>query len=83
VCMTPGILLRRIQADPFLEGVGAVVFDEFHERGVDADLALALVADVRREANPELQVVVMSATLEAEKFQTYFVDAPLIKVPGR
>jgi len=64
VAVTEGILLRRLQADPFLEGIDAVVFDEFHERRLDADLGLALVQALRRELREELRVVVMSATLD-------------------
>lgn len=63
LCVTGGILLRRLQADPFLEGVGAVVFDEVHERALELDLGLALVAELR-EARPELMLVAMSATLD-------------------
>ncbi|GFR51286.1 hypothetical protein Agub_g13646, partial [Astrephomene gubernaculifera] len=61
--VTEGILLRRLQHDPELEGVGAVLFDEFHERNLDSDLALALCLDVQRLARPDLRLVVMSATL--------------------
>ncbi|GLI61368.1 hypothetical protein VaNZ11_003732 [Volvox africanus] len=60
---TEGILLRRLQSDPELAGVGVVVFDEFHERNLNADLALALCLDVQRLARPDLRLVVMSATL--------------------
>ncbi|MCB9677647.1 MAG: ATP-dependent helicase HrpB [Alphaproteobacteria bacterium] len=65
VFMTEGILLRQLAEDPFLDGVSAVVLDEFHERSVLADLALALVAAVRRDVRDDLSVVVMSATLDA------------------
>lgn len=64
VVVTEGILLRRLQADPFLEGIDAVVFDEFHERRLDADLGLALVQALRRELRDDLRLVVMSATLD-------------------
>lgn len=62
--LTEGLLIRRLQADPFLDGVGCVILDEFHERSLHADLALALLAEIRRDARPDLQVVVMSATLD-------------------
>lgn len=62
--LTEGLLNRRIQADPFLEGVGVVVLDEVHERSIHTDLALALVAEVQREARDDLKLVVMSATLD-------------------
>src|SRR5207302_3981808 len=61
--VTPGILLRVLQDDPYLESAGAVVFDEFHERGLESDLALGLVRLVQQTVRPELRVVVMSATL--------------------
>ena len=61
--VTEGILTRRLQTDPGLEGIAAVVFDEFHERSLDADLSLALTADVRAALRPELRLIVMSATL--------------------
>ncbi|GBF89428.1 ATP-dependent helicase [Raphidocelis subcapitata] len=61
--VTEGILLQRLQRDPELAGVGAIILDEFHERGLDADLALALTLDTQRWARPDLRVLVMSATL--------------------
>ncbi len=81
--VTEGILTRRLQADPFLEGVGAVLLDEFHERSLHADLALALLAEVRREARAELALLVMSATLDAGPLSRFLDDAPQIEVPGR
>ncbi|SDC14091.1 ATP-dependent helicase HrpB [Sanguibacter gelidistatuariae] len=65
--VTTGVLLRRLQNDPELVGVGAVVLDECHERQVDADLALALLVDVRANLRDDLVVVAMSATVEAER----------------
>jgi len=65
VFVTEGILVRRLLADPFLDGVGAVVLDEFHERHLDSDLALAMLQEVRATVRPELRLVVMSATLDA------------------
>lgn len=82
VVMTEGILARRLLADPFLEGVGAVVLDEFHERSLHTDLALALLREVRREVRPDLKIVVMSATLDAGPVAA-FLDAPVVQVPGR
>ncbi len=81
--VTEGILTRALQDDPFLEDVGLVVFDEFHERSLDADLALALVERVRRQARPDLRVVVMSATLDVVKVAAFLGDAPVISCPGR
>ncbi len=62
--LTEGLLLRRLQSDPFLDGVAAVVLDEFHERSLDIDLALALLREVQEDARPDLLLVVMSATLD-------------------
>ncbi|MCB9915936.1 MAG: hypothetical protein H6828_12470 [Planctomycetes bacterium] len=82
IAMTEGVFLRRVQQDPFLEGVRAVVFDEFHERGLDADLALALARRVQREARDDLRLVVMSATLDPAPLAR-FLDAPLVESAGR
>ncbi|HEX4954561.1 MAG TPA: ATP-dependent helicase HrpB [Thermoanaerobaculia bacterium] len=71
--VTEGVALNLLQADPFLEGTAAVVFDEFHERNLASDLALALTAKVRREVRPELVVAVLSATLD---------PAPLVSFLG-
>ncbi|MGH8460152.1 MAG: ATP-dependent helicase HrpB [Stenotrophobium sp.] len=65
--ITEGLLARRLQADPELPGVGLVIFDEFHERSLDADLGLALTLDARANLNPDLRVLVMSATLETQR----------------
>src|SRR5687768_16036814 len=62
--VTAGIFTLRLQTDPALEGVGLVIFDEFHERSLDADLGLALVLDVQRALRLELKILVMSATLD-------------------
>ena len=62
--VTEGLFLRRLQSDPTLEGVAAVLLDEFHERSVDIDLALALLTDVRSSLRPDLRLVVMSATID-------------------
>jgi ATP-dependent helicase HrpB len=81
--VTPGALLRRLHADPFLETVGCVVFDEFHERGVESDLALGLVRLVRQTVRPELRVVVMSATLDAGPVSDYLGGCPTVASEGR
>ena len=75
--VTEGILVRRLVEDPLLPGVAAVVFDEFHERHLDADTALALVRALQRGGRPELRVAVMSATLEPEPVAAYLDAAPL------
>lgn len=79
--LTEGLLVRMLQSDPGLEGVDCVVLDEFHERSVHADLALALLLELR-ELRPGLELVLMSATLEAERVGK-FVGAPVLEVPGR
>jgi ATP-dependent RNA helicase HrpB len=85
--VTEGVLTRRLLADPELRGVGCVIIDEFHERHLDGDLALALVArlrDRRRElGQPELGLLVMSATLDAEPVAAFLASAPVVRSEGR
>lgn len=84
--ITDGILTRRLQHDPELSGVSAVVFDEFHERRIQSDLGLALTLDVRRSLRPDLRVLVMSATIDAERIASMIGDrtpAPIIESEGR
>lgn len=83
--VTEGILARRLQEDPALEGVGLVIFDEFHSRNLDADLALALTLNGRELLRDELplKVLVMSATLEGERLSRLLDDAPVITSEGR
>ncbi|MGQ0528625.1 MAG: ATP-dependent helicase HrpB [Panacagrimonas sp.] len=81
--ITEGLLTRRLQADPELPGVGLVIFDEFHERSLDADLALALTLDARATLNPELRVLVMSATLDTGRVAKLLDDAPIVEAAGR
>ena len=80
--VTEGVLTRRLLADPELRGVGAVIIDEFHERHLDGDLALALVERLRTR-RPDLRLVVMSATLDAEPVAAFLADAPIIRSEGR
>ncbi len=81
--VTDGILVRMLQDDPTLEGIGAIVFDEFHERGIDADLGLALCLEVRRQLRDDLRLVVMSATLDGERVARLLGDAPIVTSAGR
>jgi ATP-dependent RNA helicase HrpB len=81
--LTEGLLVRRLVDDPLLEGVGVLVFDEFHERNLDTDLALALARRVQLEARPELKLVVMSATLDAKGISGWLGDAPVVTSEGR
>ena len=80
--VTEGVLTRRLLADPELRGVGAVIIDEFHERHLDGDLALALVERLRQR-RPELRLVVMSATLDAEPVAAFLGGAPVVRSEGR
>lgn len=81
--VTEGILTRRVQNDPLLEGVGMVIFDEFHERSIQADLGLALCLDVQRQVRPELKILVMSATLDVGPLARLMGDAPVVSSGGR
>ena len=81
--VTEGVLTRLLQDDPALEGVAAVIFDEFHERSLQADLGLALVLDARATLAPELRVLVMSATLDGTAVAQLLGDAPQVKAAGR
>lgn len=80
--VTEGLLVRRLRDDPMLRGVAAVVLDEFHERHVDTDVALALLRRLQRGPRPELRIVVMSATLDPGPVAA-FLDAPALRSPGR
>lgn len=80
--VTEGILTRLIQDDPTLEGVAAILFDEFHERHLAADLGLALALDVQTQLRPDLRLLVMSATLDGERL-AQFLDAPRLTAEGR
>ncbi|HUG19843.1 MAG TPA: DEAD/DEAH box helicase, partial [Planctomycetaceae bacterium] len=81
--VTDGILLRRLQDDPFLEDVGIVIFDEFHERGLESDVCLAMVRRIQRDVRSDLKLVVMSATLAAEPISAYLDDCPIVRSEGR
>ncbi|NIT90998.1 MAG: DEAD/DEAH box helicase, partial [Gammaproteobacteria bacterium] len=88
--ITEGILTRMLQQDPALEGVGLVIFDEFHERNLDSDLALALCLKGRAllradpaSGEPNLKILVMSATLDSEPIARLLGDAPIVASAGR
>lgn len=80
--VTEGILTRMLQADPLLGGIGAIVFDEFHERHLAGDLGLALALDVQSSVREDLRTMVMSATLDGERLAAW-LDAPRISSAGR
>lgn len=81
--VTEGILVQRLQVDPFLDGVGVVIFDEIHERTLAADLALAMARRVQREVRPDLALVAMSATFDPGPLAEFLGGAPTIDSPGR
>lgn len=81
--VTEGILTRMIQGDPELAGVGCVIFDEFHERSLNADLGLALSLEIRGALREDLVLVVMSATLDAAPVAALMGDAPIVTSEGR
>jgi ATP-dependent helicase HrpB len=81
--VTEGILTRMLQSDPALDGVGAVIFDEFHERSLNADLGLALAWEARGALREDLALVVMSATLDADPVAALLDDAPVVRSEGR
>jgi len=81
--VTEGILTRMLQSDPELTGVGAVIFDEFHERSLNADLGLALIVEVRGALRDDLALVVMSATLDAGPVADLLGGAPIVTSEGR
>ncbi|MFO0591218.1 MAG: ATP-dependent helicase HrpB [Polyangiaceae bacterium] len=83
VFMTEGVLTRRLLRDPMLADVGAVVLDEVHERHLEGDLALALLLHLRATRRPDLPLVAMSATIEAERFAARLGGAPVVKSEGR
>jgi ATP-dependent helicase HrpB len=81
--VTEGVLTRMLQSDPSLGGVGVVIFDEFHERSVHADVGLALTAHARALLRPDLRIVVMSATLDAAPVAEVLGGAPVVVSEGR
>ena len=80
--ITEGILTRLLQRDPELAGIGAIVFDEFHERHLAGDLGAALALDVQANLRPDLRLLLMSATLDGERIAQW-LDAPRLTSPGR
>ena len=81
--VTEGILTRRIQNDPLLTGVAMVIFDEFHERSIHADLGLALCRDLQKQVRNDIKIVVMSATLDIQPLAILLNNAPVISSAGR
>ena len=81
--VTPGMLLRQLHDDPFLESVACVVFDEFHERGLESDIALGMVKLLRQTVRSDLRVVVLSATIDPVPISQYLGDCPIVVSDGR
>jgi len=81
--LTEGVLTRRLLSDPKIKNVGVVVLDEFHERHLQADMALALLRRLQQTARPDLRLVVMSATLEAAPIARFLGDCPTLCAEGR
>src|SRR5260370_37325920 len=81
--ITEGVFTGIIQDDPSLEGVGAVLFDEFHERSLDADLGLAFARDAQQSLREDLRLLVMSATIDGARIAAALGDAPVIASEGR
>ena len=81
--VTPGILLRLLHDDPYLESAGTVIFDEFHERGLDSDLALGMTRLLQQTVRPDLRLVVMSATLDVRTVAAYLGGCPVVESAGR
>ncbi len=81
--ITEGIFTRLVLDDPMLDGIATVLFDEFHERSLDADLGLALARDVQQGLRPELRLLVMSATIDGARIAALLGDAPVIESVGR
>ncbi|WP_419148267.1 ATP-dependent helicase HrpB [Pseudoalteromonas 'SMAR'] len=81
--VTEGVLTRRLQADPELPDVGLIIFDEFHERSIHADLALMLTFEVQQAYREDLKLLVMSATIDSEQISEYLAGAQCLACPGR
>lgn len=83
VVVTEGVLTRMFQSDPSLGDVGLVIFDEFHERSLHADLGLALALEAQSVLREDLRILVMSATLDGERVASLLGEAPVVRCPGR
>lgn len=82
VFITEALLLKKLASDPTLSEFGLIIIDEFHERSIYTDLAIGFIKELQLLDRPDLKLVVMSATLDAEKISTFLDDAPVLVVPG-
>ena len=83
IVMTEGVLIRKLIQDPELQGITGVILDEFHERSLDLDVALALLREIQESLKPELKIVVMSATLDPTPLEKFLPDVKTFKISGR
>ncbi|WP_332249100.1 DEAD/DEAH box helicase, partial [Paenibacillus zanthoxyli] len=83
IVVTEGVLTRMLQDDPSLGDTGLIIFDEFHERSLNADLGLALSLETQAVLREDLKILVMSATLDGEKVSGLLGGAPVVRCPGR
>src|SRR5262249_33792239 len=81
--VTDGVLLRMLQEDPYLDEMAVVVFDEFHERGLNVDLAFGMVRRIQQTVRPDLKIVVMSATLAADPIAAFLGNCPVVGAEGK
>lgn len=81
--VTEGVLIRKIQSDPELSDTGIIIFDEFHERSLEADLGLALSLDIQEGLREDLKILVMSATIDGDRIARLMSDAPVLNSVGR
>ncbi len=81
--VTEGILTRRLQSDPVISDIGLIIFDEFHERSIHADLSLLLALDIQQTIREDLKLLVMSATIDTELVSDYMGGADVVVCPGR
>ena len=81
--VTEGILTRRLQQDPEIEDIGLIIFDEFHERSLHADLSLLLALEIQQAIRDDIKLMIMSATIDTARMASYLDGAAVIKCPGR
>ena len=83
IFLTEALLTKKIQADPLLSDIGIIILDEFHERSIHTDLAIGLLKEIQELSRSDLKIIVMSATMDANKVSTFLNQCPIIDVPGK